>query len=673
MNRMHTFTAILILLCIFSTRNALGDQAPDHMKVVVPKSHVSYNESMGGPIGAFVYSKTDNRFYVSTYGSNRGIRCYVGSDDSFPAWESQEWPVLNKISDSWGKSWQCATESTLARVAGSLDMAAGLFNSNYTASTLISGMIINPEPVIVNGTFYDTGKLAIISDNSRALLSNATKRLVAWDLREVWSPTGLDPNSVDPNEFAPSSPVYNPLNLPDRANAQYDAGQLMVHVFGSKYGYGCTNWNDAFSYVLTLQDMADAIDAGTVAVTTADNMAGRRAAFSSDGQKVYYVCKDSRSFGSRLFSGLWSTNIETGVTKRLFDDTGDNGETVSNRKAVTCSEPGVLSVGVRNLTGLSYDPSYDQLLFNGTEVGGNLSGLNCIVDDGTDNPAIHIAISGTDILDFIEVDVNDPAFYGIDDQDSSTWPDDYDLSNPDPATYVDIGDWPKIWSVTTDSVGNIYFYMRTTYSLFMYDTKNRMIALKNRPQHLLFNKSLGSTSANTENLRLQIRNIEAPYDENQMIPQIMYMSTAGKCIAGVDIYKSCDFNRDGQITISDLDFFGRQLRKSSDPNTVPDFDDSDCLDYLKADLNGSGKYNPDKTGLIKASVTQKDAEVLYQFIIPGNANLDEVVDMQDFAILAANYQAEDPNGWAYGDFDFDLDVDEDDLHLLISNWLEKDD
>ncbi len=668
----------MFFVCLLVSAVSWGIESPDHMVNVVPKEHVSYNETMGGPIGSFVYNETNDCFYISTYGSNRGLRCFVSLDGNFPSWESNDWPVENKLTNDTGKSWQCATESDLSRIAGSLDVAGGLFNANYPATTIISGMILNPSPVTVNGTYYDSGQLAIISDNSRALTSSATKRLLTWDLREIWSPTPLDPFTMDPNTFDPSSSFYHPMNLPDRTNAEYNSGQLMVDVFGDWSGWGCTNWNDTFNYVLTLQDMADTVGAGPVQVTTADNMGGRRASFSSDGKKVYFVSKDSRSLGSRLFTGLWSTNLETGATRRLFNDTGDNGESVSNSNAVTCSEPAVVSVACRNLTGQVFSPSLDQVLFNGTEVSGNVAGLNCLVDDGTENPPIFPVIDGDEVLDFLEIDVYDPNFYGIDNDDPDTWPEDYDPNepNPDPNTFVDIGDWPKIWSIAANEQGVIYFYMRGPYGLFQYDLEGRLLALKNKPQQILFNRTHESNSAYTENQRLQIRKINAPFDPNDpltTIDQVLFMSAGTKSVAGINAYPPCDFNRDGLITADDLAFFETQLHRSNDPNTVPSMSDETIIDYLKADLNSSSKFNDDKTALKAPSVTQRDVEVLYQFVLPGNANLDNRVDMQDFAMAASHYLSEEKTDWTQGDFDFDDDTDVDDMLLLMSQWLEFDD
>ena len=179
-----------------------------------------------------------------------------------------------------------------------------------------------------------------------------------------------------------------------------------------------------------------------------------------------------------------------------------------------------------------------------------------------------------------------------------------------------------------------------------------------------------------------------PDESGYEIPQLMFMAGPGKCVAGLNVYKSCDFDRDGEITEADLDFFEIQLNKSApgSPVGIPSYYDADYFDYLKADLNGSGRVVhaltkseafPDRQeyDLGNVAVTAKDAEVLYQFVLPGNTNLDDKVDMLDFIAFSANFLTgpEMHPDWSQGDFDFDDDVDMDDLLLLLDSWLRYDD
>ena len=55
-------------------------------------------------------------------------------------------------------------------------------------------------------------------------------------------------------------------------------------------------------------------------------------------------------------------------------------------------------------------------------------------------------------------------------------------------------------------------------------------------------------------------------------------------------------------------------------------------------------------------------------LLPGDANLDGTVNVQDLAILAANYRKQVTGGWLQGDFNNDGVVDVKDLALLAANY-----
>ena len=44
--------------------------APARVHVLVPTDHMTYEGLMGGVPSAFLYRQSDDRFYMSTYGSN---------------------------------------------------------------------------------------------------------------------------------------------------------------------------------------------------------------------------------------------------------------------------------------------------------------------------------------------------------------------------------------------------------------------------------------------------------------------------------------------------------------------------------------------------------------------------------------------------------------------------
>ena len=55
-------------------------------------------------------------------------------------------------------------------------------------------------------------------------------------------------------------------------------------------------------------------------------------------------------------------------------------------------------------------------------------------------------------------------------------------------------------------------------------------------------------------------------------------------------------------------------------------------------------------------------------LLPGDANLDGSVNVQDLAILAANYRKQVTGGWTQADFNNDGVVDVQDLALLAANY-----
>jgi len=573
---------------------------PARMKVLVPADHVNYNRLAGGPIGAFCYRQSDNRFYVSTYGANLGIRAYVGPDQEFPAW------VGSVIDRPDGKSWQCATESDLLRVASSVDIEGGLCDPGSGATFSPSGMTLNPAPVTVNGYTYGPGELVVINAMGKALDNASTKRIVTWDFREIWSFTDKQP---------------------DRANAEWRPGMLETDVFGPQYGLGCTNWNDAFNSLCTLQGLGDAIGV-TPKLGDGDNIGGRRGVFASNGSHVYFV---SMASSSNLLGGVWSVEMSTRTIKRLFDN--------SAGKVTNSSEPGVLPIGVRNLTGEAYDPNLDQVLFNSTDVTGNDGGLSCLVDDGNDTPKVYTAVPADKVMDLLEVTVA-----------------------------------PKAWSIAADQDGTIYFYTNKPYVLLKYDVQGRLVAVANRAMHYAFNCAIGAAnSTNTAYLRLDLRkvhvplNADDPNDPGLDIPQLMFMSTAGKCVAGVDVYPTGDFDLDGKVTLADMNLFKTQIQRTRSGSLPVMADGQAYLDYVECDLNGNSEVSSDKSGLEAACVTDKDMQVLHQFVLPGDADLDGCVTAADEAIVQANVGAAQGMDWSKGDFNFADDVDADDLALLTAN------
>jgi hypothetical protein len=410
--------------------------------------------------------------------------------------------------------------------------------------------------------------------------------------------------------------------------------------------------------------------------------------FSADGTQVYYVAMDSASatrMNGNGFTGVWATALD-GTTRRLWDDTGRDivipeddiplADLIKAKLAVIpTSEPAAVAIGTRNFTGQTgYAATISQVLFNGTGVSGNIGGINALVDDRNPNnltdpnwtPSIYVALENQrlfDILGLGHIDLDDVANASI------------------------IGSLPKVWGIVSDAEGVIYFATTSPQTLFQYDTKGRLIALGTRAQHLAFNLiTMPSQSAptNTAYNRTQLRTIPAPYDADETLTQVLFMSTPEKGVFGVTVYKPIDFDRDGSVTLADLNFFKTQIQKtrtetapsvllagtSTDPNII--VDTQEVIDYLKADISGNIETvgsNRTTGWTFNAGVDEKDIEVLHQFVVPGDVNLDYSINLADLISFAENFYGTDKD-WSHGDFDFDGDVDLDDFALLSAHWME---
>ncbi|QDU71874.1 family 16 glycosylhydrolase [Mucisphaera calidilacus] len=111
------------------------------------------------------------------------------------------------------------------------------------------------------------------------------------------------------------------------------------------------------------------------------------------------------------------------------------------------------------------------------------------------------------------------------------------------------------------------------------------------------------------------------------------------------LYDILDVDRDGDTSVVDLDTLLQTISGG----------DADASDPL--DVNQDGVLN------------QQDAlDWLTEFgSLPGDANLDGVVDLLDLSVLASNFDTPG-NGWSTGDFNGDISVDLLDLSTLASNF-----
>lgn len=108
-----------------------------------------------------------------------------------------------------------------------------------------------------------------------------------------------------------------------------------------------------------------------------------------------------------------------------------------------------------------------------------------------------------------------------------------------------------------------------------------------------------------------------------------------------------------------------------DPGSPCDFDDDgDCdLDELQyVGLDGAdSKYDVDGSG---GTINSDDTVAWLDLngTVPGDANLDSVVDAGDLNAVGLNWQSTVADSWAQGDFDGNRTVDAGDLNLVGLNW-----
>jgi hypothetical protein len=73
--------------------------------------------------------------------------------------------------------------------------------------------------------------------------------------------------------------------------------------------------------------------------------------------------------------------------------------------------------------------------------------------------------------------------------------------------------------------------------------------------------------------------------------------------------------------------------------------------------------------LYEGDITCDDIDIVAPPLIPGDANLDGVVDDEDASILAANWQMTGMV-WSNGDFNGDGIVNDADASILAAHWQE---
>ncbi len=491
--------AALGVLVIVSATTA-QTPSPDNMVLVVP----GYMATNDQTIGCCMYNPANNCFYAATFGTTRDFR------------------KIDMNTNPPTSTLLCYTSDS-QRFAVASNVPEGLTSNGDTGGGTPlnpSGMLVNtstvtltvPRPGFPGQTeqvVFPPGTLAFLTDNGATIFEGGStvrhdwsKRLYRFDMREVWSPTSAQP---------------------DYANA-LDGSLPYPNLIGA---YGQADWNDVFTVMVTQQNILDTLLPLTPRGSITFNL-GRQGALSSDGKSLYY--NDSADD----FGGIWKVHVETGALEYFWNDRDD-----TNR---VNTEPCVVHTSVRDL-----DPDNpaagDQILFRGHST--NVGGVNYLIDAGGAALGPYVLWTQSTLAKWIE-------WHG------SKWGvRSYTYNNADPIAADtgtnDLHDF-AVDAMCADPDGTIYFHDGPNYhGLWRYDTQGRFGLIRSRYDHVAFNQATqGSTNIST--LRMQPRTIQYTNANSQTFPvrQINFMAVNQKGIAGVNAFKTGDFNRDNVVDETDV-------------------------------------------------------------------------------------------------------------------------
>ena len=716
---------ILTALIVF-IQTSLFASDPDHFHVLMKRVHSSGDGLPGivgsSHVGAYAiktngYEYVDGEpydpnngpyeFWSMTYGAHQLLRKFtLGVDGSnwldhfdgygYTSFYSNYGSYADSdvrdagLDNPVGTSILYASESNLGRVAsGSPDFSEGVCSVYIGGSFRTGSFVLNPAPLTFNGVTYQPEELALVTSIDGSSLAHFRKVVLLYDLRQI-------------GEYTDRKPDYN--------TGQDGLGH-QTPLYGA---YNQTDWNDCFYPLVTGQMILDTIDDDIAA--TAFNY-GRQAIWAPDASAVYFAgftlnnaYNENDADSIKYYNGIWKYDFRSNQLSWIRRDR-------SREDRMYYCEMAALPTTQRDFTDGA--ESGLQILFS-SEVE-NVGGISCIVDEWQYDPYIY------------DPNTSDPNTYT---DDSNSCYDPNDFSNPVLYTVLDTNDfadatethplWNEVRNIIIDPNGNIYFYCvgqsdyinyETLYlgshSLYKYDVEGRVYSVSNRATYMNFHYSNGSSLSGSTGAIGAFQYYPNLFGKEMLT----YRSTPLYEPCGIELFKPVDFNHDGNVDILDLIIF-RDQRINNDswlePHLIDDPNDQTDivmpgifevdLDYINCDINGNSMYRnllidnstgmpagrevledldnlieenysveTDKQYFKEKAVTEADAEILYQFIPAGDANLDGTVDIDDFCRLAANFNSgnstDDRKDFSQGDFDFDGDVDINDLELQCLYWL----
>jgi len=408
--------------------------------------------------------------------------------------------------------------------------------------------------------------------------------------------------------------AYSLAVIADGGNTRYPASSTVDPSATKKfytYNLGTAaipgDGTDVFTTRATLADLQ--VVAGTASTS---NGLARQFAWSGDGQSIYFV-DTSGNYG-----GLWTLGAVAGGPQRILTADMEN------------TEPAVHTSG-----------GVDRIYFGGGP--GNAGGIDFVTHDGSTTSARQVAVATSKLLDFFEV--------------AGTMPS------------------QRIQSLTT--VGDdLYFIFYTNASgtkpesrypgVYRYDAEGRLSKVVNRTQRA---SALGGVSLVLD--RLQSRTIQVTTGSSGTFAatQLLYREQGINTVAGATAFKPVDFNRDDEITAADLALFAPQvtvrgqLKATGTSGTIAD---------LKFDMNGNDTVDWKDVQIVEGFLDYLPDPTLAGRLVPtlpiqADANLNGLVDFDDFLVLSGNYGTL-AQPFTQGDYNGDNQVSFPDLQPWINSY-----
>ncbi|MFM7245466.1 MAG: autotransporter-associated beta strand repeat-containing protein [Planctomycetaceae bacterium] len=364
---------------------------------------------------------------------------------------------------------------------------------------------------------------------------------------------------------------------------------------------------DALTSRVTLLDLQTA----AATASTISSAGSRQAAWSGDGASVYFSDTNAN------FWGLWKVGALSGGPQRLLATDMEN------------SELGVSSSG-----------STDRIFFagiTGTSGIGNAGGIDFVTHDGVTTTSPQVALGAATLQDFLEQSsvptsqrVSAVSFHGTD-------------------MYFFLYNGSGVRDSNSRYPG-----------IYRLDGQGRLAKVVNKSQ-----RAAAISGVNLNFDHPQPREIlYAGTSGTFPVTQVLYREGGANAVAGATAFKPVDFNRDDRVTAADLALFTPQVTirgqvKSAVADLTYDMNGNDTVDWKDVQIvQGFLDYvaDPTLTGRIVPTLP-----------IQADADLDGVVDFDDFLVMRATYGTTS-RSFTQGDYNGDNQVSFPDLQPWINSY-----